>query len=318
VALIEAQCPSPRWHGLRIVVADASKFRFTKQKDGVRSVVEAVAFALFLPGIELCLAAHLYSSADGERQMLFEHLAHLAEDDLLVLDRGYPSAWIGAVLHQARRAFCIRCDMSSSFTVVQTFARSGQMEAVVTLPRPYRADAQAYECQATPTSVRLVRVVLPNGRSHILMTSLIDTLRYPAADFAALYHARWRIEEAFKRYKHRLNLEHTSGMSWHAARQDFGAKAICDNLNAFAAWIAHDRHRPPATEKSTKVNRAQAFIQIKRRLGRWLLRALPSAATIAQVLHEIARNVQTYVPDRQQPRPPRPKPHKSPAYKGNP
>lgn len=318
VALIEGQCPSPRWHGRRIVAADASKLRFTKQKDGIRSVVEAVAFALFLPGIELCLSANLYSTADGERQMLFEHLAHLAEDDLLVLDRGYPSAWLGAVLSQARIAFCIRCDMASTFKVVLAFARSGLAESRVTLPAPYRRDAEAYECQATPTTVRLIRVVLKNGRSHVLMTSLLDAQRYPAADFAALYHARWRIEEAFKRFKHRLNLEHTSGMSWHAARQDFGAKAICDNLNALAAWFAHDQHRPPSDQKSTKVNRTQAFTQLKRHLGRWLLRALPSLATLAEALQEIARNLQTYVPGRQQPRPPRPKPHKSPAYKGSP
>jgi len=93
VALIEGQRPSPRWHGRSIVAADASKLRFTKQKDGIRSVVEAVAFALFLPGIELCLAANLYPTADGERQMLFEHLAHLTEDDC------YPAADFGALYH---------------------------------------------------------------------------------------------------------------------------------------------------------------------------------------------------------------------------
>ena len=31
-----------------------------------------------------------------------------------------------------------------------------------------------------------------------------------AAAFADLYHGRWRIEEAYKRVKHRLQLEHTS------------------------------------------------------------------------------------------------------------
>jgi hypothetical protein len=318
VVLIEAQCPSPRWHGLRVVAADASTLRFTKQDHNVRSVVDAVAFALFLPGMELCLAASLFSTADGERQMLFEHLHLLAEDDLLVLDRGYPAAWLAALLSQSSRHFCIRCDISNTFKVVQSFTRSGLAEAVVVLPRPYRSDAQAYECDSTTTQVRLVRVVLPSGRSHVLMTSLLDSRLYPAADFGALYHARWRIEEAFKRFKHRLNLEHTSGMSWHAARQDFGAKAICDNLNAFAAWLAHDRDHSSTTEKNTKVNRTQAFAHLKRRLGRWLLRAIPSARAILNVFQEIAKNLQIYVPGRQQPRPSHPKPHKHPAYKGNP
>nr|WP_308418186.1 transposase [Chitinimonas sp. BJB300] len=41
----------------------------------------------------------------------------------------------------------------------------------------------------------------------MLMTNLLDAERFPAADFGALYHRRWRIEEAFKRLKHHLWLE---------------------------------------------------------------------------------------------------------------
>ena len=80
--------------------------------------------------------------------------------------------------------------------------------------------------------MRLIRVVTPKGRIHVVMTSLLDTAAFPASAFANLYHGRWRVEEAFKRIKHRFGLEHTSGLSWYAARQDFGAKAVCDNLNA--------------------------------------------------------------------------------------
>ena len=45
-------------------------------------------------------------------------------------------------------------------------------------------------------SVRLIRDVTPSGSVRILMTSLLDEARYPATDFGALYHHRWRIEEA--------------------------------------------------------------------------------------------------------------------------
>ncbi|MGB2902956.1 MAG: transposase, partial [Candidatus Dechloromonas phosphoritropha] len=54
-----------------------------------------------------------------------------------------------------------------------------------------------------------------------------DSAQYPAPAFADLYHRRWRIEEAFKRLKHRLSLEHTSGLTWLAACQDVGAKMLC-------------------------------------------------------------------------------------------
>lgn len=56
-----------------------------------------------------------------------------------------------------------------------------------------------------------------------------------------LYHRRWRIEEAFKRLKHRLNLEHVSGLSQLAVPQDFAAKVICGNLQALTAAAAHEQ-----------------------------------------------------------------------------
>ena len=315
IGLVEAEIALPRWHGLRIVAADASTVRLTQQEKKVRTVIEAIAFGLFLPGLELCLACTLYPLSCNERQMLFEHLALLRQNDLLVLDRGYPSAWLAAVLSQTRIPFCIRCDMASTFQVVTEFARGGLAEAIVTLPAPNRPAAAAYECAPIPTRVRLVRVVTPNAKSYIVMTSLLDQDAYPAASFSALYHARWRIEEAFKRHKHRLNLEHTSGLTWLAACQDFGAKAVCDNLNALAAWLAHDADEAIPSEDCNKVNRTLTFNILKRLCGRWLLKVLPSPRKIAAVFSEIVRNLQPFRPGRQRPRPQRPKPHNPFAYK---
>ena len=65
-----------------------------------------------------------------------------------------------------------------------------------------------------------------SGNVHVVMTSLFGPVAFPAACFADLYHGRWRHEEAFKRLKHRFGLEHISGISWHAARQGFAAKAV--------------------------------------------------------------------------------------------
>ncbi|MFZ4539762.1 transposase [Propionivibrio sp.] len=209
--------------------------------------------------------------------------------------------------------FCIRCDMSRSFKAVRQFIQSGLSEQVIVLPAPSARDAADYECPKTPTTVRLVRVVTPNGRVHVVMTSLLDPVRYPASEFAALYHGRWRIEEAFKRIKHRLGLEYTSGLSWHAARQDFGAKAICDNINALAAYAATDACLDP--DSSYKINRTQAFDKIKRQIGRWLLKAGATTRRIKPVLQELAKNLQRFIPDRAQPRPKRPKPHLSFASK---
>jgi len=314
--LVDEHLPEPpRWQGLRVLAADASKVRLTLlDSEGKRRVREATLFGLFRPGIELFDSLILHSPLVGERQMLFERLDRLGADDMLVLDRGYPGAWLVAALLNRGVPFCMRCDSSSSFSAITQFMRSGQDDAVVNLPPPNRRDAADYECPRQISAVRLIRQVTPEGKVRVLMTSLLDSARYPATEFADLYHRRWRIEEAFKRIKHRLNLEHTSGLTWLAACQDTGAKMVCDNLNALAAYLATEHHL--ASDSPWRVNRATAFSHLRRLLPRVLAGVISMTSRIAaQLFFEITKNLQKFWPDRTRPRPARPKPHKSHAYK---
>lgn len=313
---VEQHLPVPRWRGFRLVAADASKLQlFLKDATG-RKVREAIAFLLYLPGPELSLSFELYPPCVGERQMLFEHLRHLRGDDLMLLDRGYPARWVIAALRQRQRHFCMRVD-DTGFAAVKAFRRSGQREAVIHIAPPSKQDAQDFGVARKPTTVRLIRVVTPNGKCHVVMTSLLDSSTYPATDFADLYHARWRIEEAFKRIKHRLKLEHLSGLSWLAAQQDFGAKLVCDNLNALAIYAAQrtDETDPSDHAVHYKPNRTYGFALLKRWLPRWLMNQLPDIDTLLAIFNELLAHVIRFVPGTSKPRPKRPKPHLHHAYK---
>ena len=314
--LVDQHIPAqPRWQGLRVLAADASKVRLTLlDPEGRRCIREATLFGLFRPGIELFDSLILHSPLVGERQMLFERLDRLGSQDMLVLDRGYPGAWLVAALLHRGIPFCMRCDSSSTFAAISQFMRSGQDEDVVTLPPPHRQDAIDYECPRQASTVRLIRQVTPEGKVRVLMTSWLDTGRYPATAFTDLYHRRWRIEEAFKRLKHRLNLEHTSGLTWLAASQDVGAKMVCDNLNALAAYLATEQRIAP--DSPWRVNRTIAFSHLRRLLPRVLAGVVRMSARIAtELFSEITKNLQKFIPGRSRPRPSRPKPHKSHAYK---
>ena len=301
----------PRWHGLRLVAADASTLKFGHRASHVprAASTEQIAFGLYLPGAELMLAASLHSVHENERQMLFEHLDLLGSGDLLLMDRGYPCRWLASLLNHRGISFCMRVEKAgnSGFSCVRDFLRSGLQEQIVTLPAPDRADARDYECPAEPQTVRLVRHVASTGKVRVLMTNLLDQQRFPAAEFGDLYHQRWRIEEAFKRLKHRLNLEHVTGLSQLAAMQDLGAKIVCDNLQALATATATTQFPIKTTRR---VNRGYAHTVLKPLIPSLMLRFATAVDLLREALALIARKTFFSKQGLSKPRKKQDKPHK--------
>jgi hypothetical protein len=322
-----------RWHGLRVVAADGSRLTVATRK-GAQLRSEHYAFALFLPGAELTLHASLHPADGSERQMLFESLDQLQPlTDLTVIDRGFPGATMLAAMSQAQRHFCVRVD-ATGWKCVRAFVRSNLAETVVDLAAPSAIDAPLYELQRTPTRVRLIRDVTPSGSIRVLMTSLLDSQRYPAADFGALYHQRWRIEEAFKRIKHRLRLEAATGLTTLAFQQDFAAKIVADNLHVLLAAAdeqaaaptdrndacvagAGDAAAKAAQSTATRPNRTYALGALKPILAGCLLRVKECLRALPTALRAMARMRCRIQPHRSYTRPPRRKPHAYTAYRFN-
>lgn len=305
---VASRIDAHRWQGLRVVAADASRLSV-----GTRAGAELArnhwAFALFLPGAELTLHGSLHPAEGSERQMLYEALGKLqAGADVLVLDRGYVGNATVAWLDQLGHYFCLRVD-AARWNCVRAFLRSNEAEREVILSPPERQECATYEMARRPTRVRLVRDVTPTGRVRVLMTNLLNGQRFPAADFGSLYHRRWRVEEAFKRIKHRLDLEAVSGLTYLALQQDFAAKLLADNLCAVLA-LADVPDDAPSRPNRTYAQGALRAILAPCLLGiAYALEAL--APTLAAIDHAFCRKQ----PARSTPRRPRTKPHRHLAYK---
>lgn len=304
----------PRWRGLRLVAADASTVHFGLRASHVKraALADQILFGLFLPGPDLMLAASLHSVHErGERQFLIEHLDRLSPGDLLLLDRGYPCRWLVAVLNHRAIKFCMRVDNAGGFACVRAFTRSDAIERVVMLPAPDKRDALDYECPRKPQRVRLVRNVSPSGEQRVLMTNLFDDKLYPADCFGELYHKRWGIEEAFKRLKHRLNLEHVTGLTQQAVAQDVAAKIVCDNLQALVALTAHadadlpDRKRVNHAYAHTALKPLMPILLLSSKIGRKVGKML------RDLLGLIAGRTYPYRENLSKPRKHGQKPHKA-------
>lgn len=306
----------PRWQGLRLVAADASVLMpAVRRCHLVRSAAGADQrlFALYLPGAELTLHAAVHSGGESERAMLANALDKLAPDDLLLLDRGYPAAWLINLLNARGIRFIMRCDTASgSWRPLREFMRSDQAEALVKLTAPQARDAADWGCSRQAPTVRLVRNTATGARLRVLLTNL-PADQVPATAFGDLYHQRWRIEEAFKRLKHRLHLEAVSGLSQHALLLDVAAKVLADNITALVCLAAHADAQLPAQRRC---QRTHADAAVRTILPCVLLAVGDVLGLIAQALHLIARTVHRVAPGRTAPRDPdRSKPHPRLAYK---
>jgi len=306
----------PRWHGWRLVAADASVLMpGLRACHRTRSLAAADQrlFALYLPAAELTLHASVHDASESERAMLMQALDKLKPDDVLLLDRGYPAAWLVNLLNERGIRFIMRCDNNRGWRAVREFMRGDDQEALVQLNAPNAQEVQDWQCSAHAPTVRLVRNVAPNSRVRVLATNL-QAHEVPAHAFGDLYHQRWRIEEAFKRLKSRLHLEAVSGLTQQALIVDVAAKILADNIAAIMCTTATGQH--DLASRSSKCNRTYAAQVLQRLLPPVLLAVGDVLAAISNAVHLLANTTQRFLPGRSQPRPAHRKPHPNLAYKG--
>ena len=231
------------WHGFRLLAIDGSTTRLPqieaiarhfgqwRVRQGAPSAMARVS-QLFDVLNKITIDAIIAPKSNGERELAAQHLMQLMPNDLLLLDRGYPAWWLFNLIFSMNANFCARISCTK-WKVVRKFFYSGLDEKIVSIPIHTTSVAPCKEmglCMK-PIIVRLVRI--QNGdKVQVLITSLIDTKRYPIDIFYDLYHSRWPIEEDYKLIKCRMDLENFTGESVLSVYQDFHAKIFAKNLVA--------------------------------------------------------------------------------------
>lgn len=315
VGLLNELLPEPRWQNLRLVATDSTTLRLppwpeNQAKFGVQSdtggqpYVLARALGLFATTSKLMLKTVVGRFDDAERALLTQLLPHLASDDLLIMDRGFPAVWLFTLLQQRRLPFLARMD-GNQWPAVEGFLHSGLADTVITLPVSASARRQAQAAGIMLThktlTLRLIKVVLSTGHIEVLATSLIDTLTYPAHAFSELYHARWNIEEAFKVLKHRLYLEQFTGELPESIRQDIHAKIFTANLAEALAREAYDL-LPDEKAAHYYPNVTYILNSLKTRLFGWLIQRVPHDQVVS-LIELYAKTLERQRPGRKAPRP---------------
>lgn len=193
-------------------------------------IIQAKVSVLYDVLNNFVLDGALSSVSIGEREMALEHLNHCKIGDLIIYDRGYPSFDFIFEHHQKGLDYLmrVRTDFSG---VAKSFMESGKRSEIVEIhpgknTKPYVRISQ----KKTSLKVRMIRVELSSGQTELLITSLLESQKYPPIFFKELYFKRWKIETFYDEFKNKLKIEHFSGYSHQSILQDFFAALFISNI----------------------------------------------------------------------------------------
>lgn len=197
----------------------------------------------------ISIDAILTKRTNGEHYLAEQHLEHSSKEDLIVLDRGYPSLSLFRTFLDKNVNFCCRLGVKN-WKIAQELVNSKKTDIQVEIPITKQFKKKFYQkgLDTSPLKLRLIKVRLKTGVDEILITSLLDGQAYPSSCFKQLYGLRWGVEESYKVVKHQLRLEDFSGYSVQSINQEFNAMILLSNLAAVFSFI-------PLMEVKRKVHR---------------------------------------------------------------
>lgn len=255
----------------------------------------------------MTLDGQMASYATSERELAYRHLNHLqAAKDLLLMDRGYPSLPLMYALQSSNIHYCIRM-RDDWWLTVRAMLAAGEKDKIVTFELPPKDKEQAGLPMQDKCLIkcRLVAVRLDDGTQEILCTSVIDNAKIPYEYFKELYHYRWNIEEGYKLYKSRLQLEAFSGKTARAVKQDFFAKVFMANMTAALAFPVEEKLKEEQKASGRKhlhqVNKTNALAFVKENITGLLIKKLirPAIKALDKILRATTEIVR---PNRKNPR----------------
>ena len=240
-------------------------------------------------------------------------------DDILLLDRGYPSIGLLYELHHRNIGFCVRLK-DNWWNEVNSMLKAGESDKIVTfiLPKKDKALQQIYSGKTDSVTVRISVIELEDGTKEILCTSLLDRKNYTMEDLKQLYHLRWGIEEAYKLFKVRADMDSFSGMTALSVKQDFYAGVFAMNLCAMVSFPIEQKVREESAKANLKyiktVNKTNAFSLIKESMIGVFIKKKVTVflKTVDKILLKTTEAIR---PNRSYPRNHKPKKPKSMNYK---
>jgi hypothetical protein len=303
-----ASADAHRWRGLSVYGVDGSALRVpdTPENEGAfgrpGSSRGSAAYPQLRLVVLMVLRSHLLAGVSlgpwskGEVTLAEPLWARLPDRSLTILDRGFLAY---ALLHRlatsgSERHWLIRAKSNLTCKTLRRLGPKDQIVAISVSRQTRRAHPELPET----LEVRAIRYQRKGFRPQMLLTSLLDSRAYPAAEIAELYHERWELELGFDEIKTHA-LEREEAMRSRAperVRQELWGLAIAYNLVRLHMQHAAQRAAVPPTRISFR----HALLLLR---GFWQLTAwIASPGKLPRRLDDLHREIALLVLPPRRPR----------------
>jgi hypothetical protein len=250
---------------------------------------------------EMVLDGKLCSFKIGEIPLSQEHFKFAKENDIIIMDRGYPSFESMYKMQKKKIHFIYRCKTDFS-NQVNKFYVSKEQDAIVKItPKQNGSFKDLPYKKETTIEVRLMRIELSSGETEILMTSLLDKAAYPYCDFKELYFKRWGIETFYNRFKNIIGVENFSGTSDQSIQQEFNCAIYMSNMQSILTKEAQQdaEEKYESRKYEYKINSSLSLCFIRNKLVKLLTSDKEAQATLTELKTLFVKNVIPVRPNRE-------------------
>lgn len=238
----------------------------------------------------------------GESSRLPSILGSLRPGDLLIGDRHFAGAPLYVEYQNHGLEFVMRAHHRLKIAKVKRILRDSPEDFIgrLTIHKLYRRKDPSLP---THIDVRLLQTVvrIRGRRQHVwFTTSLLDPIRYPADQIAALYLQRWRIETLFREVKITLAADVLRSQSPDGIRKEIAARLTALNVVRTLMLEAAATAQIEDPLRISFAHAVRAILSFSPALGHAPLVAVP--AIHQAMLTEIACHINPDRPDRLEPR----------------
>lgn len=252
------------YSGYRILAVDGSKVNLPCNKElmeiygcqkSTNNLIQSLVSCLTDVLNNVILYGIMAPCNGNGRELAKQHILNLSkiktDKDIILFDRGYPSAWLMQYIDQSGFKYIMRCSTSFVASInKKNFTNDGIIK-------------HKFKKNGKEVTFRILRFSISNNTTEVLVTNIFE--EFSTSNFKELYNMRWGIEKTYNCIKNRFGLESFSGTKPVCILQDFYANLYL--YNALAMLMYENNNKTPEkkdieTKYVYKINESQAVNKI--------------------------------------------------------